>query len=266
MVSAAATAHTDPVARPHRLLALAEPQRALFELATLPLASALLLSAPRGDGHPVLVMPGFLAGDRSTGVLRTYLARLGYDVHRWELGQNLGPRAIGEEGERLMERLRAIHEASGKKVSLVGWSLGGAMALLLGHRMPEAVRQVITLGSPLRGDPRSTSVWRLYEYMTGESVKGERVTRQIAEISAPPQIPTSAIFSRTDGVVPSYNAQIAEIATAENIEVYGSHTGLGVNGTVLYAIADRLAQREGAWQRFAPGGLKAPLYPARRGK
>ena len=150
-----------PIKAPPTLLALAELHRAVVELTTLPLAAPILRMAPGGDGHPVLVMPGFTASDVSTGILRRYLTSLGYDTYAWELGRNLGPKAIGREGEKLVERLKAIHKATGKKVSLVGWSLGGVMARKLSRQAPGAVRQVITLGSPFTGDPRATTVWRL---------------------------------------------------------------------------------------------------------
>ena len=110
---------------PSPLLALSELPRAIVEFGSIPLAAPLLLMASRGDGHPVLVIPGFTTTDRSTSVLRRYLTRLGYDAHAWELGRNLGPRAIGQQGEKLIARLEQIHASTGKKVSLVGWSLGG---------------------------------------------------------------------------------------------------------------------------------------------
>ena len=137
---------SESIRPPSPLLALTELPRALAELGTLPLASGWLATAPRGDGHPVLVLPGFIASDTSTAILRRYLKRMGYDAHAWELGRNLGPKAIGREGEKLVARLRAIHELTGQKVSLVGWSLGGVMARLVARRAPEAVRQVISLG------------------------------------------------------------------------------------------------------------------------
>ncbi|WP_298018271.1 alpha/beta hydrolase [uncultured Parasphingopyxis sp.] len=251
------------VSRPSRLLTFSELHRAMFELGTLPLASPLLYSAPRGDGHPVLVLPGFMTSDRSTRILRRYLRRLGYDVHRWELGRNLGPRAVGENGELLHERLHEIMDnCSGQKVSLVGWSLGGAMARQLGQRFPDTVRQVITLGSPLQGSPRSTTVWRVYEAATGEKVTSDKVREQMAEIAAPPPVPTTAIFSKGDGVVPWQNCCVAEGEQSENVEVYGSHCGLGVNGTVLYVVADRLAQPEGEWSKFDNSGLRRLIYPS----
>ena len=247
---------------PSVLLALTELPRALFELGSLPWAAPLLAAAPRGDGHPVLILPGFMATDSSTGVLRRYLDSLGYDVHAWELGRNLGPRAIGREGEKLIERLRAVHALTGQKVSLVGWSLGGVMARLLSGRAIDAVRQVITLGSPFTGTPKATNVWRAYEFMTGQKIDHHHTRGQMAEAAAPPPVPATAIYTREDGVVAWQNCLEPEGAETENIRVHGSHCGLGVNPAVLYAVADRLAQRVDDWHPFDRSGLKALVYPA----
>ena len=247
---------------PPTLLALAELHRAVVELTTLPIAAPILRLAPRGDGHPVLVMPGFTASDVSTGILRRYLASLGYDTHAWELGRNLGPRAIGREGEKLVERLKAIHDATGKKVSLVGWSLGGVMARQLSRQAPETVRQVISLGSPFTGDPRATTVWRLYEYVSGQKMSDKDTQRQLKESRKAPPVPSTAIYSKTDGVVAWQNCIEPASATTDNIEVYGSHCGLGVNPAVLYAVADRLAQAEDGWAPFDRGGWKGAFYPS----
>ena len=258
-----ATAPMDPpIKAPSALLALAELHRAAVELGTLPLAAPILQLAPRGDGHPVLVMPGFTASDVSTGILRRYLGSLGYDTYAWELGRNLGPRAIGREGEKLVERLRTIHKQTGKKVSLVGWSLGGVMARQLSRRAPDAVRQVISLGSPFTGDPRATTVWRLYEYLSGQKLTDADAQRQLKESRKAPPVPSTAIYSKSDGVVAWQNCIEPASATTDNIEVYGSHCGLGVNPAVLYAVADRLAQREDEWAPFERGGWRAAFYPS----
>lgn len=246
---------------PSALLALTELPRALAEFGALGLAAPILATAPRGDGHPVMVLPGFVTSDRSTTVLRRFLARLGYDPHEWGLGRNLGPRAIGSEGEKLIDRLGQIHAATGRKVSLVGWSLGGVMARQLSRRSPEAVRQVITLGSPFTGTPRATNVWRAYEMLAGQKIDDPEVRDQLRESAAPPPVPSTAIYSREDGVVAWQNCVEPSGPETDNIEVHGSHCGLGVNPAVLYAVADRLAQGEGAWQPFERTGLKALVYP-----
>lgn len=247
---------------PSAVLALTELPRALIELGTLPLSAPLLWSAKRGDGHPVLVLPGFVTTDLSTTVLRRFLTRQGYDAHAWELGRNLGPRAIGRQGEKLIARLEAVHDATGKTISLVGWSLGGILARQLARRRPDLVRQVISLGSPFTGDPRATNVWKAYEFLTGQKLKDPDTQAQLLESHMVPPVPSTAIYSKADGVVAWQNCLEPEAPTTENIEVPGSHCGLGVNGLVLYAIADRLAQAEGEWKPFDRSGLKGLLYPA----
>lgn len=247
---------------PSALLALTELPRALAEFGSYAaLAAPLHATAPRGDGHPVLVLPGFMTSDASTTVLRRFLRRLGYDARAWDLGRNLGPRAIGREGEHLVAKLREIHERTGQKVSLVGWSLGGVMARLVAGRAPDAVRQVITLGSPFAGSPRATNVWRLYEAMTGQKVDDPHTRGQLRELAAPPPVPSTAIYSKGDGVVAWENCREPATASTDNIEVHGSHCGLGVNPAVLYAVADRLAQPEDAWAPFKRDGLKGFFYP-----
>ncbi|WP_375390971.1 esterase/lipase family protein [uncultured Sphingomonas sp.] len=251
------------VRAPSALLAFTELPRAIAEWGQLALSvPALMASAPRGDGHPVLVLPGFMTTDTSTRVLRRFLKALGYDAHSWNLGRNLGPRAIGQQGEHLVARLREIHEATGQKVSLVGWSLGGVMARLLARRAPDAVRQVVTLGSPFAGSPKASNVWRLYELMCGSSIDDHQHRRHLAEVAAPPAVPTSAIYSKGDGVVAWQNCREKETELAENIEVHGSHCGLGVNPAVLYAVADRLARKEGDRRRFDGKRFGAWMYPA----
>ena len=225
---------------PSTLLALTELPRALFELGALPFATPLLSKAPRGDGHPVLVLPGFIATDASTGPLRRFLCRTGYDAHEWQLGRNLGPKAVGRDAEKLIARLRAIHDAAGERVSLVGWSLGGVMARIVARRAPDAVRQIITLGSPFSGSPRASTVWRAYEALAGHKVDDPITREQLRESSAPPSVPSTAIYSREDGIVAWRNCIGVETATSENIEVRGSHCGLVVNAAVLYAVASRL--------------------------
>ncbi len=250
------------IERPSPLLILTELPRALMELGSLPLAAPLLWSAPRGDGHPVLVLPGFIASDISTGLLRRYLRQLGYDAHAWQLGRNLGPKSIGWQGEKLIERLEAVHAATGKKISIVGWSLGGILARQLARRRPDLVRQVISLGSPFTGNPRATNVWRAYEAVTGQKLKDPDTKRQLRESQDAPPVPSTAIYSKGDGIVAWQNCVEPECATTDNIEVNGSHVGLGVNPVVLYAVADRLAQPEGEWKPFDRKGLRALFYPS----
>ena len=260
--AACLNADTPAIASPSALLALTEVPRALAELGALRFASAVLATAPRGDGHPVLVVPGFIASDGSTALLRRYLTQMGYDAHAWGLGRNLGPRAIGPEGEKLIDRLLSIHASTGQKVSIVGWSLGGIMARVIARRAPDAVRQVITLGSPFAGDPRATNVWRAYELLTGQRIASASTQSQLAEAAGPPSVRSTAIYSRKDGIVAWQVCRDDPDAVTDNIEVHGSHIGLAVNASVYYAIADRLAQSEDDWRPFDRSGAKSLVYPA----
>src|SRR5262250_910225 len=133
---------------PSLIYALSEPGRFFLEINRLLLLHPLLRQARHGDGHPVMVLPGFLAADGSTAALRHYLSGWGYDTHGWGLGRNFGLRRTDPDFEnRLAERVGAMVRRAGRKVSLVGWSLGGVLARELARNCPEHVRSVITLGS-----------------------------------------------------------------------------------------------------------------------
>jgi len=251
-------AELDDFEPPSRLLMLMEG-RAVFGLAAFSAALPWLRQAPRGDGHPVMVIPGLGATDASTRPLRGYLADLGYAVRGWELGRNLGRRQIVDS--HLLPQVTELRERSGRTVSLVGWSLGGVLARETAKRAPQDVRQVITLGSPFAGGARASNVARLYEAFSGRRIVDDPQHRQ--RIRAAPKVPLTSIYSRTDGVVAWRACLEQEGPTAENIEVRGSHCGLGHNPAALWAVADRLARPEGRWSRFEPAGALQALYPNR---
>ncbi len=246
--------------RPGRRLALAEAPRALAEFSSLFSTGPLLTLAPRGEPHRVIVMPGFAGSDRSTTVLREYLSFLGYDARPWQLGRNLGP-ATPDLLPRLGALLNENYASAGDKVSLVGWSLGGVYARLLAHVAPSMVRQVITLGSPFAGNPKSTRAYRVVQSLSDEPLDQGRIHELRLTAGDPlPGVPSTAIFSKTDGVVPWQIAVERPSPSAENVEVYSSHIGLGVNPAVLYAVADRLAQPARDWQAFERDGWKSVVY------
>ncbi|MGH9191056.1 MAG: esterase/lipase family protein [Acidimicrobiales bacterium] len=252
------TGRARPAVRPPSLLLGAlEQQRALAELVGFGVSLPLFRLMPAGDGHPVLVLPGFMADDWSTVALRSVLRSRGYEVHRWGLGRNLGPRAAVVDG--LVGRLDAIHRDGGRSVSLVGWSLGGIYARALARWRPHAVRRVITLGSPFRMRPGDRSnASRLFQRLN----PAPDLPHPVALEDEPLSVPSTAIYTRTDGVARWHLCIEAEHPRAENIEVRGSHCGLGHNPAVILAIADRLAEPEGSFRRFRPPRGTASLYPA----
>jgi pimeloyl-ACP methyl ester carboxylesterase len=212
--------------------------RAFGEYAALMLSWPWLSSLPRGDGHPVLVLPGFMASDLSTRPMRRVLSRLGYDAHGWGLGRNTGASRAVRDGMR--ERLDRLSGAGRGKVSLVGWSLGGVYARELARAAPEKVRRVITLGSPINGHPHANNADALYRRVNGGSapVDWEAFNRR----RVPPGVPCTAIYSKTDGIV-AWRCSLEEVApNTENVEVRGSHCGLGVNPQVLRVLAHTLAR------------------------
>lgn len=249
---------TASIAPPSRLLQLLEA-RASWEFAAGLAAWPWLHLAPRGDGHPVLVLPGLVASDGSTRLLREYLTGRGYAVHGWGLGRNYGPRPGIEDA--MLATLDKLHADSGRRVSLVGQSLGGVYARALAALRPDAVRCVISLGSPITGHPRASNAWRVYEFTSGQSAHNPHHQQRIRQ---PLSVPATSIYSRSDGVVAWQSSLDNEGPIAENIEVVSSHVGMGGHPAVLFAVADRLAQPEGEWHPFERRGWRAAVYPCAR--
>jgi pimeloyl-ACP methyl ester carboxylesterase len=229
--------------RPHPLLVAAEAPRAVAELAWFGASRRLLARAPNGDGHPVLVLPGFLASDRSTGPMRSFLGELGYDVIAFELGRNLPtPELI----ERMRDRLSDLRIRDGRRTSIVGWSLGGIYARRIAREVPEWVRLVVTLGSPFRRVEGEESI--AAPVMRAMAARGSSARPLAPPSDLPLPVPSTSIFSRTDGVVPWKACLDTVGGPHETLEVTGSHCGLGHHPAALWAIADRLAQPAGKWQ------------------
>ncbi len=250
---------------PSRLLTLAEPGRALGELASFYALRPLMGMLPKGDGHGVLVLPGFMASDYSTGPLRKLLCDLGYECAGWNLGRNV--RVDNARIEAMMACVDELHEDTGRAISIVGWSLGGVFARELAKQAPSKVRQVISLGSPISDDRNHTNARRLFEYLNGAEPEPMR-NGNFRKLAEAPPVPTTSILTRTDGVV-HWRGSVQHGAEnghreVENIEVVASHCGLGVNPAAVYAIADRLAQPEGEWRPFEAKGLAGLMFPKGR--
>jgi pimeloyl-ACP methyl ester carboxylesterase len=229
-------------------------------LASWPMLRALG-AWPEGDGHEVIVFPGLAAGDLSTQPLRAFLSERGFRPQGWYLGLNRGPRDGVEALMALLERqLDEACQRSGRRVSLIGWSLGGIYARELAKARPEQVRAVVTLGTPFALSPRATNAWRVYEWLSGD-----RVHHPVRErgLDRPPPVPTTSVLSKSDGVV-AWQCSVQQPHDAhphtENVEVRASHIGLGLNPAAWYLLAERLAQPEGQWARFAPSGLARLLF------
>ena len=231
-------------------MAATEPARTLVSAGALAAALPWLRSAPRGEPHPVLVLPGLLASDVSTRVLRTFLSRLGYPVVGWALGRNRGPtQEVVDELPRLVTRL--VHE-HGAPVSIVGWSLGGIYARRLAVRTPRQVRQVISLGSPFSlagrradGSPGA----RVYERYSSRHAD-RRISAGRRPLARPLPVPSTAVYSRSDGVVDWRSCRQEPGPISENVAVRSSHLGMGHDPAVLWLVADRLAQPRDQWRPF----------------
>ncbi len=210
-------------------------------VASLLSARAMLAAAPRGDGRPVILLLGLINSDRSMAPMRRFLERLGYRATGWGLGRNLGAKAIGADGEKLLDQVSRVHRQTGEKVTLVGVSLGGIMARFVAHRMPEMVREVITISSPYAGDPRATRVWRQFQWLTGESLDNLDVIARREECARPLPVPATAIWSRSDGLVNGLICHDPADASCRAIEISSSHLGVQIRPDVLRIVADVLA-------------------------
>ncbi|MGI9325005.1 MAG: alpha/beta fold hydrolase [Pseudomonadales bacterium] len=228
---------------PHWVYSATEPARGAVEAASLATLFPWLLRAPVGDGHNIMVLPGFSASDWSTTLLRRYLTGLNYRSYGWALGRNTGRVSLQTQ---LVTQFLNRSEQAGKPITLIGQSLGGVFSRELARRFPERVRQVITLGSPFARRQAEVTRRGANDFGPGEA----------------PPVPCTAIYSRFDGVVSWQTCMERERPNTSNIEVVASHIGMALHPAILHAIADRLAQPEQQWQKFDRNvGLRTWVYP-----
>jgi pimeloyl-ACP methyl ester carboxylesterase len=247
---------------PSRARLLTEAPRAGLDLTALLTTWPLLTTARRGDGHPVLVLPGLLAGDPATLLLRNVLRALGHNVSGWSLGTNRG--STGRVVRELRSRVAELHRDSGRRVSLVGWSLGGLYAQELARAAPGSIRGIVTLGSPVvRGAPWLRTASRIVD-------RTPHVSRGVATLPRPwaergsLRVPATSVYSRADGIIPWAWCAYEPRPRRENVEVRGSHLGLAHNPAVLWLLADRLGMPETAWKAFRPPLALRPFFPRGR--
>lgn len=250
--------YTEPyVPPPSPLLALTEAHRALGEFLSLHVSRHLLDRSPTGDGHPVMVLPGFMGGDGYNASMRRFLGKLGYAVHGWGLGRNLGPR----DGvlEALERRIVDISEHYEKPLSLVGHSLGGIFAREIAREFPQRIRQVISLGSPF-GEGRISGSIPSRLFIALNPMEELPIEQDVLAVAPP--VPTTAIYSRGDGIVNwQTTVQVNGHEETQSIRVRGSHCGMTLNPTIWYLVADRLAQPLGEWRPFEAERWSRLVYP-----
>ncbi len=247
--------------RPSLFWLFTEWGRAITEWGLFIPYQKFLASRNYGDQHPILVLPGFMASDTSTSPMRKFLTQAGYQAYGWDLGRNT---AKVELLSPLLDKLEELYETHGEQVSLIGWSLGGVFARQMAKARPELVRQVITLGSPFKGINEPNNVAWIYNLVA----KGKRV-RDIDpvlfdDIPKPAPVPTTAIYTKEDGIVPWQLCMEEEDEIHQNIQVRGSHFGLGVNPSVMEIIADRLLYSQDNWVQFEESNVLKDLlfYPS----
>ncbi len=244
--------------KPSRLLYLSEATRATSEFWLAAATAPVVATLPRGDGHTVLVLPGFGGSNSSTLVLRGALAATGYEAKGWRGGRNLGPSPVVVDS--LMRTVTSHVRRSGGKISIIGWSLGGIYARLLAERMPDDIRLIITLGTPFRATSlNDTHAGSPYKLMGLLKRNNPNSLDYPTGYRGPVPVPSTSIFSKTDGIVPWRSCIDERDSGHENVEVFGSHCGLGHHPGALMVIADRLSQPSGAWKHFEPSGAARAL-------
>jgi pimeloyl-ACP methyl ester carboxylesterase len=235
------SAIANDVARPSLSLLGTEPIRAALEYARHRFSARR--PAPRGDGHPVVIFPGLGSDGLALAPLRDYCNSLGYHAMDWQLGRNTGPEGdLDEWLASLAEHTRALLSPFRKRATLIGWSLGGLYARELAKRMRPRIRQVITLGTPFNWTGDSTNVAWIMRLLKGEQAT---ISPEMgARLREPPPVPTASVYSRNDGVVAWQSCQHEQArANVDDVEVDGSHLGMGWNPDVLQVVGERLAAR-----------------------
>lgn len=239
------------IPRPSLALLGAEPFRAAFELARHHLGPSDCIRP--GNGHPVVIFPGLGADGRSVARLRDHCRAQGYAAFDWGQGFNTGSQGdLDTWLETLRGQVAELLEGHAQPATLIGWSLGGLYAREIAKLMAPQVHQVITLGTPFNADADHTHAGWLYRLLSGGPTPLDAALSE--RLRTPPPMRTASIYSRSDGVVAWQACRHAHTSRwIEDIEVDGSHLGMGWNPEVLAAVSDRLGQAPGPWRRYRPG-------------
>ena len=245
------TTSTPGAGAPPALLTALELPRWIGEYAASRVVDVFTRSSTVGEGRPVLVLPGFGASDFVTGRLRAHLRKRGFRVHGWRLGRNIGLTDRLVDG--LIERFVEVAKRYDEPVSIIGWSFGGLLARRIAHEHPDLVRQIICLGSPWRAEGERTRATAMFERSRARHGISDRARDIVDQLREPVPVPTTAIWSRSDGVTRWSGCSVDETTTpaiAENIEVPSSHAGMVANPVVLAVVVNRLLQDPDDWHAF----------------
>ena len=239
------------------MLSMSEAPRAGNEILFSQLLKRGLASRVDGEGQGVIVIPGFLGTDGLNKPLVKFLNSRGFKAFGWMDGRNTGPK--GKTIDKLTREVEFRFKSTGQKVSLVGHSLGGIYAREIAKKIPEQVQRIVTLGSPFsRPDNDPTMVNKVFRTINSK----QRKAQTVRQLEVPPEVPTSSVFSRADGVIQWRTAiQSNGHDKTENIEVYGSHCGLSNNASVWFLLLDRLQRDPMAWQKFDNSGWRKHVFP-----
>ena len=240
-------AEDSPPARPSLSLLGSEPLRAAVELAK----HALTRNPPaarKGDGHPVIVFPGLGSDGLALAPLRRYCNELGYHALDWQMGRNTGPEGdIDAWMRHLADHTAGLLKPFRKRATLIGWSLGGLYAREVAKLLTSRVRQVITIGTPFNWTDDHTNVAWLVRLLKGDAASIDEALSE--RLRKPPMVPTTSLYSRADGVVAWQSCRHGRRRkNVEDVEIEGSHLGMGWNPTVMKVVADRLAQAPRRWR------------------
>ena len=227
------------------------PRAAAEAVASMAAWPWLRMAAPWGSGQPVLLLPGFLAGDELTQLARNFLRQQGFDAHTWAAGTNWGRWAALEH--IVLPRVEALADRSGRKVSLVGASMGGLYARSLAQRRPDLVQCVVTLASAAQPPEHSNYIWPVYEAVTNQP-------EPTMHVPAPMPVPCTSVFSRADGLSNWRPCLQPPGPHEENVGIVSSHTGMMCHPATLYLLGDRLSQPEGDWRPFSPPAFLGGFY------
>lgn len=254
--------HFVPDIRPPRLRhSISELGRVALEAGTSVLCKGLFKTLPEGDGHTVMTIPGFMGADGSTSMLRKFLNERGYNAVPWGMGRNASD-ARAESMDQFMrhraqlegqiaQRIEEEFHSSGRKLTVIGWSLGGLYAVALAHRYPQYIRQVITLGTPF-GDPRGTALYsvmaRMNQQSNDESEESLRRWVDYTYSGGELQVPVLTLYSESDGIVGKGIARCeGDPRFVTNMAVMASHVGFPFNPLVFAVIANHMVAPDQRW-------------------